>query len=114
MKWPHHTTLAQVLVAATAKSLQLCPTLCDPIDSSPPGFHVPGILQARTPERVLVILPNLLCGLLVDALKSPPLRTPFSLRAEERACAFVSLWESSQGASGHTSLSIGVAFGRTD
>ena len=36
--------------AATAKSLQSCPTLCDPIDSSPPGSAVPGILQARTLE----------------------------------------------------------------
>ena len=34
--------------AATAKSLQSCPTLCDPIDDSPPGFPVPGILRART------------------------------------------------------------------
>ena len=33
--------------AATAKSLQSCPTLCDPIDGSPPGSPVPGILQAR-------------------------------------------------------------------
>ena len=36
--------------AAAAKSLQSCPTLCDPIDGSPPGFPVPGILQARTLE----------------------------------------------------------------
>ena len=36
--------------AAAAKSLQSCPTLCDPIDSSPPGSPVPGILQARTLE----------------------------------------------------------------
>ena len=36
--------------AAAAKSLQLCPTLCDPIDGSPPGSAVPGILQARTLE----------------------------------------------------------------
>ena len=36
--------------AAAAKSLQLCPTLCDPTDSSPPGSPVPGILQARTLE----------------------------------------------------------------
>ena len=35
--------------AAAAKSLQSCPTLCDPIESSPPGFPFPGILQARTP-----------------------------------------------------------------
>ena len=34
--------------AAAAKSLQLCPTLCDPVDGSPPGSTVPGILQART------------------------------------------------------------------
>ena len=36
--------------AAAAKSLQLCPTLCDLIDGSPPGSTVPGILQARVPE----------------------------------------------------------------
>ena len=36
--------------AVAAKSLQSCPTLCDPIDSSPPGSSVPGILQARTLE----------------------------------------------------------------
>ena len=40
--------------AAAAKSHQSCPTLCDPIDSSPPGSPVPGILQARTLEWVLV------------------------------------------------------------
>ena len=40
--------------AATAKSLQLCPTLCNPIDSSPPGSPVPGILQARTLEWVVI------------------------------------------------------------
>ena len=37
---------------AAAKSLQSCPTLCDPIDDSPPGSPVPGILQARTLEWV--------------------------------------------------------------
>ena len=36
--------------AAAAKSLQSCPTLCDPIDISPPGSPAPGILQARTEE----------------------------------------------------------------
>ena len=36
--------------AAAAKSLQSCPTLCDPVDGSPPGSPVPGILQARTLE----------------------------------------------------------------
>ena len=38
--------------AAAAKSLQSCPTLCDPIDGSPPGSAAPGILQARTLEWV--------------------------------------------------------------
>ena len=41
-----------------AKSLQSCPTLCDPIDSSPPGSPVPGILQARTLERVAISFSN--------------------------------------------------------
>ena len=41
---------------AAAKSLQSCPTLCDPIDGSPPGSAVPGILQARTLEWVAVSL----------------------------------------------------------
>ena len=40
--------------AAAAKSLQSCPTLCDPIDGSPPGFPIPGILQARTLEWVAI------------------------------------------------------------
>ena len=41
--------------AAAAKSLQSCPTLCDPMDCSPPGFSVHGILQARTLEWVAII-----------------------------------------------------------
>ena len=41
-------------VAAAAKSLQSCPTLCDPRDGSPPGSSVPGILQARTLEWVAI------------------------------------------------------------
>ena len=44
--------------AAAAKSLHLCPTLCDPIDSSPPGSSVPGILQARILEWVAISFPN--------------------------------------------------------
>ena len=44
-------------VAAT-KLLQLCPTLCDPIDGSPPGSPVPGILQARTLEWVAISFSN--------------------------------------------------------
>ena len=42
------------MFAAAAKSLQLCPTLCDPIDGSPPGSPVPGILQARKLEWVAI------------------------------------------------------------
>ena len=44
--------------AAAAKSLQLCPTLCDPIDGSPPGSPVPGILQARTLEWAAISFSN--------------------------------------------------------
>ena len=47
-----------VTAAAAAKSLQLCPTLYDPIDGSPPGSHVPGILQARTLEWVAISFSN--------------------------------------------------------
>ena len=43
-----------ISAAAATKSLQLCPTLCDPIDGSPPGSSVPGILQARTLEWVAI------------------------------------------------------------
>ena len=46
VKWQH----AAAAAAAAAKSLQSCPTQCDPIDGSPPGSPVPGILQARTLE----------------------------------------------------------------
>ena len=43
---------------AAAKSLQSCPTLCDPIDGSPPGSLVPGILQARTLEWLAISFSN--------------------------------------------------------
>ena len=46
------------IATATAKSLQSCPTLCDSIDVSPPGFLVPGILQARTLEWVAISFSN--------------------------------------------------------
>ena len=45
-------------VKAAAKSLQLCPTLCHPIDGSPPGSAIPGILQARTVEWVVISFSN--------------------------------------------------------
>ena len=44
--------------AAAAKSLQTCPTLCDPIDGGPAGSPVPGILQARTLEWVAISFSN--------------------------------------------------------
>ena len=44
--------------AAAAKSLQSCPTLCDPRDGTPPGSPVPGILQARTLEWVAISFSN--------------------------------------------------------
>ena len=47
-----------VYATAAAKLLQSCPTLCDPIDGSPPGSPVPGILQARTLEWVAVSFSN--------------------------------------------------------
>ena len=65
-----HLTLADEIqfryyaAAAAAKSLQLCPTLCDPRDDSLPGSPVPGILQARTLEWVAISLywaPNMSC-----------------------------------------------------
>ena len=46
------------IASEAAESLQSCPTLCDPIDGSPPGSPVPGILQARTLEWVAIAFPN--------------------------------------------------------
>ena len=51
-------SLSCATAAATAKSLQLCPTLCDPVDDSPPGSAVPRIVQARTLEWVAISLSN--------------------------------------------------------
>ena len=55
-QYHHHTQYNGA--AAAAKSLQLCLTLCDPIDGSPPGSLVPGILQARTLEWVAISFSN--------------------------------------------------------
>ena len=60
-RWPQaHEKMVSVtnFAAAAARSLQSCPTLCDPIDNSPPGFPVPGILQARTLEWVAISFSN--------------------------------------------------------
>ena len=64
MYWAPDKRLAQCWVpaaaaaAAAAKSLQSCPTLCDPTDGSPPGSPVPGILQSRTLEWVAISFSN--------------------------------------------------------
>ena len=55
LKWT-----AAAAAAAAAKSRQSCPTLCDPIDGSPPGSSVPGLLQARTLEWVAISFSNAL------------------------------------------------------
>ena len=47
-----------MVAAAAAKSLQSCPTLCNPIDGIPPGSPVPGILQVRTLEWVAISFSN--------------------------------------------------------
>jgi len=52
------TTAAATITAAVAKLHQSCPTLCDPIDGSPPGSPIPGILQARTLEWVAISFSN--------------------------------------------------------
>ena len=52
------STRTAAAAAAAAKSLQSCPTLCDPIDGSPPGSPVPGIIQARTLEWVAISFSN--------------------------------------------------------
>ena len=54
----HREKETSAAAAAAAKSLQSCPTLCNPIDSSPPGSPVPGILQARTLEWVAISFSN--------------------------------------------------------
>ena len=55
---PCATIPAHLTAAVAAKSLQSCPTLCEPIDGSPPGSPVPGILQARTLEWVAISFCN--------------------------------------------------------
>ena len=56
--WSWTRGQTRVVAAAAAKSLQSCPTLCDPIDGSPPGSAVLGILQARTLEWVAISFSN--------------------------------------------------------
>ena len=58
VNWLTSNQPAAAAAAAAAKSLQSCPTLCDPIDGSPPGSPVPGILQARTLEWIAISFSN--------------------------------------------------------
>ena len=55
---PYMTTGKTIALSTAAKSLQLCPTLCDPKDGSPPGSAIPGILQARTLQWVAISFSN--------------------------------------------------------
>ena len=57
-KYRKRCSTSLIIAAATAKSLQSCPTLCDPIDGSPPSSPVPGILQASTLEWVAISFSN--------------------------------------------------------
>ena len=58
IKYPQTPMPSCTMNNSAAKSLQSCTTLCDPIDGSPPGFPVPGILQARTPDWVAISFSN--------------------------------------------------------
>ena len=58
IKWKIRYLLSELTNAAAAKSRQSCRTLCDPIDGSPSGSPVPGILQARTPEWIAISFSN--------------------------------------------------------
>ena len=57
-KWEGNLKMNEYICVAAAKSFQSCPTLCDPVDGSPPGSPVPGILQARTLEWVAISFSN--------------------------------------------------------
>ena len=74
--WEHWISIATV---AAAKSLQSCPTLCDPIDGSPPGSPIPGILQARTLEWVAVSFSN-------------PWKWKVKVKSLSRVWLFMTLW----------------------
>ena len=92
-----------ILAAAAAKSLQLCPTLCDPIDGSPPGYSVPGILQATILEWAAISfsdfilevgtycleedVPLTILLLLDSALSHPPIHGQLSSQCQSNASA---------------------------
>ena len=74
--------LFNMLSAAAAKSLQSCPTLCDPIDGSPPGSPVPGILQARTLEWVAISFSSSLC----KCIQSYVVRIMYLFSSDKYSC----------------------------
>ena len=85
--------------AAAAKSLQSCPTLCDPINGSPPGSSVPGILQARILEWVVISFSNACmhakslqsCPTLCDSIDGSPPGSPISGILQARTLEWVAI-----------------------
>ena len=85
--------------AAVAKSLQACPTPCDPIDSSPPGSSVSGILQARILEQVAISFSNACmpaklpqsCPTLCDPIDGSPLGSSVSGILQARILEWVAI-----------------------
>ena len=80
------------IAAAAAKSLQSCPTLCDPTDGSPPGSPIPGILQARTLEWVTISFSNV-----------------WKWKVKVKSLSHVRLFETSWTAAYQASLSMGFS-----
>ena len=80
--------------AATAKSLQSCPTLCDPIDGSPPGSPVPGILQARALEWGAIAFSDILHYLHIKF--EAYYRQVFKAVLKEQSLKSISVWVAMQ------------------
>ena len=77
------TSMNMLRAAAAAKLFQSCLTLCDPIDSSPPGSSIPGILQARTVEWVAIAFSGIsyicVCVYIPSFFSHPPPLLPSTL-----------------------------------
>ena len=94
-----HSNLYSFLHAAAAKSLQSRPTLCDPIDGSPPGSSVPGILQARILEWVAISFSNACmdakslqsCPTLCDPIDGSPPGSPVPGTLQARTLEWVAI-----------------------
>ena len=83
-----HQKVRRQGIPAAAKSFQSCPTLCDPIDGSPPGSPVPGILQARTLEWVAI---SQSCPTLCDPIDSSPPGSPIRGILQVRTLEWVAI-----------------------